>query len=151
MFSFDFRGLGETRMRYRAESSDDPELAQASAEQAYSNPLVSVLGGYVYNSLLTGRPYFLQLMDDLKIAERFIRSQDRMAQAPLTVSASGDDAYSLAAFYREIEPEVKMIAADQRPLLDWSELVAKSEEDWPIAFLLPSGAFASRQIVGREP
>jgi hypothetical protein len=64
-------------MNYRARSSDDPDLAQGNFDEAYVNPLSSVLAGYVYNSLLTGRPYFLQMMDDIKIATLFIRSQTR--------------------------------------------------------------------------
>ena len=31
--SFDFRGLGETRMRYKAISEDDPSLAQLDFDQ----------------------------------------------------------------------------------------------------------------------
>ncbi len=69
VFSFDFRGLGETRMNYRATSPDDPGLVQGDFDQAYVNPLSSVMADYVYNSILTGRPYFLQMMDDIKIAE----------------------------------------------------------------------------------
>jgi len=82
VFSFDFRGLGETRMNYRARSSDDPDLVQENFDQAYISPLSSVLAGYVYNSLLTGRPYFLQMMDDIKIAELFIRSRNAQPHLP---------------------------------------------------------------------
>jgi hypothetical protein len=53
-------------MNYRARSSDNPDLAQVNFDEAYVSPLSSVLAGYVYNSLLTGRPYFWQMMDDLK-------------------------------------------------------------------------------------
>ena len=59
------------------------------------SPLSSVLGGYVYNSLLTGRPYFLQLMDDLQIAARFIRSRPANDPVPITLSGVGE-ASSLA-------------------------------------------------------
>ena len=42
-------------------------------DRAYVNPLSSVLADYVYNSLLTGRPYFLQMIEDAEIAIRFSR------------------------------------------------------------------------------
>lgn len=44
-------------MRYRAQSGDDPTLAEAAETAAYFNPLSGVLANHVYNSLLTGRPY----------------------------------------------------------------------------------------------
>src|SRR5882724_5545434 len=73
IISFDPRGLGETRMPYKAVSPDDPALAQLDTEHAYVNPLSGVLSDYVYNSLLTGRPYFLQMIDDAAIAMRFFQ------------------------------------------------------------------------------
>jgi hypothetical protein len=139
VFSFDFRGLGETRMNYRARSSDDPDLVQGDFDQAYVSPLSSVLAGYVYNSLLTGRPYFMQLMDDIKIAELFIRSRNTQSHLPLTIAATGD-AYTLAMRFQEIDRGVKVLSAQAALPLDWSMLVAHKQELWPIAFLVPSGA-----------
>jgi hypothetical protein len=146
VFSFDFRGLGETRMNYRARSSDDPELVQGDFDQAYVSPLSSVLAGYVYNSLLTGRPYFLQMMDDLKIAELFIRSRDTQAhrsQQRLTIAAA-DDACSIASRFKEIERGVTILPATSTSVLDWATLVNQGQEQWPIAFLMPSGAFIEK-------
>ena len=71
--SFDARGLGETRMVYKAVSIDDPELAKLDDEAAYVSPISGVLANHVYNALLTGRPYFFQLLDDTEIACRFAR------------------------------------------------------------------------------
>jgi hypothetical protein len=142
VFSFDFRGLGETRMNYRARSSDDPELAQGNFDEAYVNPLSSVLAGYVYNSLLTGRPYFLQMMDDLKIATLFIRSQStptNLSRQSPTLAATGE-AYSLAIRFQEIDSRAKVLASKSTPTLNWSTLVNQGQEQWPIAFLMPSGA-----------
>jgi hypothetical protein len=142
VFSFDLRGIGETRMNYRAKSPDDPELAQGSFEDAYFNPLSGVLAGYVYNSLLTGRPYFLQVMDDFKIAELFIRSLDTQShrlQQPLTIAAAGD-AYSVAIRFKEIDPAVAIFSTASASSLDWSTLVSHGQQVWPIAFLMPSGA-----------
>ena len=142
VFSFDFRGMGETRMNYRAKSSDDPELAKGNFDQAYMSPLSSVLAGYVYNSLLTGRPYFFHMMDDVKIAELFIRNrnaQPGQTQQPLTIYAT-DKIYGLATRFQEIEPGVKLLPASSAESLNWSKWVAQEQEEWPIAFLIPSGA-----------
>ncbi|HEY6374823.1 MAG TPA: acetylxylan esterase [Edaphobacter sp.] len=140
IFSFDFRGQGETRMNYRARSSDDPDLVQGTFDQAYNSPLSSVLAGYVYNSLLTGRPYFLQMMDDLMIAELFIRSRNTPSHLPLTIAATGD-AYGLATGFSEIDRSVTILPSKTATAVDWSAAVSKGQEQWPIEFLMPSGAF----------
>jgi cephalosporin-C deacetylase-like acetyl esterase len=140
VFSFDFRGLGETRMNYRVDFSDASSPAQGNFDQAYVNPRGSVLADYVYNSLLTGRPYFLQLMDDLKIVELFVRKRDpHQPPQPLTLAASGE-AYTLAIRFQEIDPHVTILTPDVAPILNWSALAAQGQEQWPIAFLMPSGA-----------
>jgi cephalosporin-C deacetylase-like acetyl esterase len=142
VFSFDFRGQGETQMNYRAISSDDPDLVQGNVDQAYTNSLSSVLADYVYNSLLTGRPYFLQMMDDINIAALFIRSQhpqSNLRWQPLTLTATGD-AYGLAIRFQEIDSQVKILTPQSKPTSDWSSLVSQRQEQWPIALLMPSGA-----------
>jgi hypothetical protein len=99
------------------------------------------MADYVYNSLLTGRPYFLQMMDDLKIVELFIRSlNSRFPREPLTLVATGE-AYSLAVRFQEVDPEVSILKQESALVLNWSALVAQGQEQWPIAFLMPSGAF----------
>jgi hypothetical protein len=138
VFSFDFRGLGETRMSYRARSSDDPELVQGNFDQAYVSPLSSVFAGYVYNSLLTGRPYFLQMMDDLNIADLFIRNRNTPSHLPLTIAAP--DAYNIATRFSEIDRGVTVLPNKTAPVVDWSTLVTQEQEQWPIALLMPSGA-----------
>jgi Acetyl xylan esterase (AXE1) len=140
VFSFDFRGRGETRMNYRARSSDDPELVQGDFDQAYISPLSSVLAGYVYNSLLTGRPYFLQMMDDIKIAELFIRNRNVLPHLPLIIAAK-DDAYSLAIRFSGIDRDVTILPNKTATTVDWSTLVTQGQEQWPIDLLMPSGAF----------
>ncbi len=59
--SFDPRGLGETRMRYKATSIDDPALAPPDEEAAYASPLSGVLANHVYNAQLLGRPYLFDM------------------------------------------------------------------------------------------
>jgi hypothetical protein len=139
-YSFDFRGLGENRMNFRVDSYDDASHEKGSFDEAYVNPLGSVLADYVYNSLLTGRPYFLQLMDDIKIAELFVRNRDaHLPRQPITLVATGD-AYSLAVRFKEVEPKVRILTPNSASVLNWSALVAQGHEEWPIAFLMPSGA-----------
>src|SRR6266700_3925073 len=75
ILSVDPRGLGDTRMAYKAVSPDDPALAQLDFDHAYANPLSGVLADYVFNSLLTGRPYFLQMIEDAAIAAHCFRAQ----------------------------------------------------------------------------
>jgi hypothetical protein len=141
VFSFDFRGLGETRMNYRATSPDDPSLAKGDFDQAYINPLSSVMADYVYNSILTGRPYFLQMMDDIKIAGLFIRSKSANASKPPAIFAATSQSYSLASRFKEIDPFVMILSASAPgPALDWQALLAEHREQWPIVFLMPSGA-----------
>ncbi len=140
VFSFDFRGLGETRMNYRAEPSDTSIMVHDDFGEAYVNPLGSVLADYVYNSLLTGRPYFFQMMDDIKIVELFIRHLDsNLTEQHLTLAPIGA-AYGLAVRFREVDPQVSIMAPESASTLNWSGWVAQGKEQWPIAFLMPYGA-----------
>jgi hypothetical protein len=136
--TFDFRGLGETRMPYKAVSEDDPTLAQLDFDHAYVNPVSGVLADYVYNSLLTGRPYFLQMIEDAEIAERFAHAKLRATE----VSVSSDsESYGLASAITEALPEVKLLPQTGGELIKWSALVEQKQELWPIQFLLPGGAY----------
>ena len=106
VISFDFRGLGETRMPYKAISPDDPAMAQLDFDQAYTSPLSSVLAGYVYNSVLTGRPYFLQMIEDAEIAGRF--AQEKFGVRVSAVTAPGE-AFSLAKDISETLPGIGLL------------------------------------------
>ena len=138
VISFDFRGLGETRMRYKALSEDDPSFASLDYEHAYVNPLSSVLADYVYNSLLIGQPYFLQMIEDVELATRFAQLK------------FGADHFSLVA-----DPDYEPLASAAASTLDgithtpsssappekWSEIVDHETEVWPIQWLMPGGAY----------
>jgi len=138
VFSCDSRGGGETSIKFRVDSSS--AASPSSFDEAYVDPLDSVMADYVYNSLLTGRPYFLQMMDDLKIVELFIRSlNSQFPREPLTLDATGE-AYSLAVRFQEVDPKVSILKQESTQVLNWSALVAHGRERWPIAFLMPSGA-----------
>ena len=139
ILSLDPRGLGETRMRYSAVSPDDPALVRSDFDSAYVNPLSSVLADYVYNSLLTGRPYFLQMIEDVEIASRFFKAKiDPKAEMVVTGTRS---AYTLASAVAETLPNTKLLSPPSSQILRWSDLVNQKTELWPIQYLLPEGAY----------
>jgi pimeloyl-ACP methyl ester carboxylesterase len=136
--TFDFRGLGETRMPYTAVSPDDPLLGKLDFDHAYMNPLSGVLANHVYNSLLSGRPYFYQMVDDAIIAKRF--AEQKLGAKVTAVSAPGE-AFTVATAIAEISPDLKLSRESDSIFLRWQELVEKKQENWPIEFLVPGGAY----------
>jgi pimeloyl-ACP methyl ester carboxylesterase len=139
ILSVDPRGLGETRMRYKAVSPDDPTLAQLDIEHDYVNPLSGILSDYVYNSLLTGRPYFLQMIEDAEIATRFFRAHIN-PQAKFVVAGT-NGAYTLAGAISETLPNVELLPQPDAQIIKWSEIEDRKTELWPIVYLLPGGAY----------
>jgi len=136
--TFDFRGLGETRMPYTAVSPDDPLLGKLQFDHAYVNAISGVLANYVYNSLLTGRPYFLQMIEDAEIAKLF--AVRKLTVNVVGVAATGD-AYTLASAIAETLPGITLLPAPNERVLKWSEIVEQKRESWPIQDLLPGGAY----------
>jgi hypothetical protein len=137
--SIDPRGLGETRMPYQAASPDDPALAQMDFDQAYVSPLSGVLADYVYNSILTGRPYLLQMIEDVEIASRFVHA--KLGSAPDFFVTGKGSGYALANAVSETLPNAKLLPRPDARTMNWSELVDQRRELWPIQFLLPGGAY----------
>jgi hypothetical protein len=136
--SFDPRGLGETRMRYRATSVDDPALAPPDEESAYASPLSGVLANHVYNAQLLGRPYLLEMIEDVEIVCRFAR--ERLGAREVAIDAPGD-ARLLARAVAAALPDVALVlpvAAEQS--FSWEEAVETLREAWPIHYLVPGGA-----------
>jgi hypothetical protein len=139
IISIDPRGLGETRMPYKAASPDDPRLAQVDNDRAYVSPISGVLADYVYNSLLTGRPYFLQMIEDVEIATRFVRAKiNEKTEFAVTGAA---EAYTFASAVAATLPDVRLISRPDSRQLKWPELVNDKRELWPIQYLLPGGAY----------
>jgi len=136
--SIDFRGLGETRMAYKALSPDDPMMAQMDFDRAYSYPLSSVQADLVYNSLLTGRPYFLQMIEDAEITTRFVREKLGLRVDAVTAPGNG---YWLAKSISEILPGIALIPQADGYVETWSAIVLGKKEIWPIQYLMPSGAY----------
>jgi len=136
VLSLDPRGLGETRMTYKAVSIDDPELARLGEQAAYVSPLSGVLANHVYNALLTGRPYVLEMVEDVEIAARFAR--ENLGAKALAVSGRGD-AGVVAALAAEVLPDLEPLSG--RDLSYWGRLVEETRETWPIHLLLPGGAY----------
>ena len=138
IISIDFRGLGETRMPYTASSPDDPVLGKLDFDRAYVNSISGVLANYVYNSLLIGRPYFLQMIEDTEIASRF--AGEKLGAKLVAVVAPGD-AYTLASAIAETLPGVSLLPQPDAKVLRWSEIVDQKREIWPIQYLLPAAAY----------
>jgi hypothetical protein len=139
VLSFDPRGLGETRMPYKAASPDDPSLAQLDLAHAYVNPLSGVLSDYVYNSLLVGRPYLLQTIEDAEIATRFLQVVSGPGVEFFIAGTEG--AVPLASAIAETLPDVKLLPHAESQPFRWSEVVEQKTELWPIQYLLPGGAY----------
>ncbi len=139
VISVDPRGMGETRMKYKAMSPDDPALAQLDFDRAYVNPLSSVLADYVYNSVLTGRPYFFQMMEDVEIAAHFV-GEKLGHPAEIKVAGAGNAA-TLASALAEILPGMVLWEQPDSKPVRWSEIVDRKVELWPIEYLLPGGAY----------
>jgi pimeloyl-ACP methyl ester carboxylesterase len=136
--SIDFRGLGETRMSYKAISPDDPAMVQLDFDRAYSYPISGVLADLVYNSLLTGRPYFLQMIEDAEIATQFVHEKLGLRVEAVTAPGNG---YSLAKGISETLPGIALLPQADGRIVSWSEIVRQKQEIWPIQYLLPSGAY----------
>jgi len=136
--TFDVRGLGETRMQFTAVSPDDPALGKLGFDEAYRNSVSGVLANHVYNSLLTGRPYFFDMLEDVEVASRFARA--RLERNVTAVSATGRG-YILASAASQVLPGVKLTNPDHEKILRWSEIVEDEREVWPIELLVPGGAY----------
>ena len=138
VISFDFRGTGEDRMKFEATSSEYLKFAVMDSTQIYFNPLSGVFANYVYNSLLTGRPYFLQMIEDTEIVSRFLRSHLKVREIKITATA---DARMLAREIVETLPDIKPKSNEDINGVRWSEIINEERELWPIHNLLPGGAF----------
>ena len=138
VLTFDFRGLGETRMLYKAVSEDDPSLALLNDTQADASPLSSVLADYVYNSLLIGRPYFLQMIEDAEISLRF--SQEVLHAGNISIASDPQSTVLADAIARTL-PGVTLPSYPAPDVMKWSDLVMQRHEQWPIQYLLPGGAY----------
>jgi dienelactone hydrolase len=137
VLSLDPRGLGETRMRYRAASVDDPALAPADEEAAYADPLSGVLANHVYNAQLLGRPYLFDLIDDVGLAVRFAR--ERLGARQVSIEGAGD-AFLLAQAAAAVLPGVSVIPSRDPKAFSWKQAVEGLREVWPIHYLVPGGA-----------
>jgi hypothetical protein len=137
VLSLDPRGLGETRMRYRAASIDDPALAPADEEAAYADPVSGVLANHVYNAQLLGRPYLFDLIDDVGLAVRFAR--ERLGARQISIEGSGD-ADLLARAAAAVLPGVSVVPSRDPKAFSWKAAVEELREVWPIHYLVPGGA-----------
>jgi hypothetical protein len=140
VLSLDPRGLGETRMHYRAASIDDPSLAPPDEEAAYADPLSGVLANHAYNAQLLGRPYLFEMIDDVGLAVRFAR--ERLGAHEIVVEGRGD-ARLLARAAAASLPGVALAASPGEAGFSWKDAVEHLQEVWPIHYLVPGGVALS--------
>jgi Abhydrolase family len=145
--SFDPRGLGETALAYKAVSIDDPALAKVDDATAYVSPVSGVLANYAYNALLTGRPYFLEMIEDADVAARFAR--EKLGAQSVAVGELGD-ARTLAVAIAGALPGVRLLPPQSgAPAFSWAEVVEDQRETWPIQYLVPGGAYLDLEGSGQ--
>jgi hypothetical protein len=149
VLSFDLRATGETRMRYRAASIDDPALAAQDEARAYASPLSGVLANHVYNALLTGRPYFLEMIEDVEIVARFAR--EHLGAGRIALRPRGEAGALADAAVRALPGLERLATAAPAPAFRWSEAVEQMREVWPIQYLLPGGAFLDAPTAPAPP
>lgn len=137
VMTFDFRGMGETRMPFTAVSPDDPALGNLNFDAAYANSISGVLANHVYNSLLTGRPYFFEMIEDAEIAKRF--AEGKLQRKVTAVKVAGERS-TIASAISEVLPGVKFLSPAAINLA-WRDLVEQKQEIWPIQLLVPNGAY----------
>jgi hypothetical protein len=137
--SFDLPGVGEDRMLYKAESIDDPGLAAADETAAYFSPVSGVLANHVYNSLLLGRPYLLEMLDDVESVVAF--SRQGLGLRDVALASRGDAA--LLADAAAAVFGVPMADGKRAPGKDWAAALREGAELYPIQYLLPGGASVS--------
>ena len=136
IITFDFRGTGEDRMKYLTVSSDELKFDNTDSTSAYVNPLSGVMANYVYNSVLLGRPYFLQMIEDTGIATTFAR--DHLGVKEITMEGP-EDTQLLLQQIAKIFPEINIDL--KKTGLSWSQIIMEKRESWPIQYLMPGGAY----------
>jgi cephalosporin-C deacetylase-like acetyl esterase len=137
VITFDFRGQGEDSMAFST-TGVDAASGGSGAMLQYDDPLSGVLENYIYNSMLTGRAYFLQMLEDTEIVQRFV--EIRLKPAESWVCVPGDSALLARAIVATF-PEIKLHADSVPGTFVWSRAILEKMEKWPIQFLLPGGAF----------
>jgi hypothetical protein len=137
VISFDFRGTGEDRMKFQATPSEYLTFDDMDSTEVYFNPLSGVFANYVYNSLLTGRPYFLQMIEDTEIVSRFLKSHLNVGEIKITATP---DARLVAREIVQTLSDMKPKHAEDTSGLKWSDIVKQKQELWPIHNLMPDGA-----------
>jgi hypothetical protein len=134
IISFDFRGTGEDRMNYTATSSDELSFGSRGFDEAYHSPVSGVMANYVYNSLLIGRPYFLQMIEDTEIVLKFAQSHLQIQE--MQVRAKNNTGL-LAQKLVEVFPNLKV--ESKLNVITWFDIINQKIEKWPIEYIMPGG------------
>ncbi len=144
--SVDLPATGELRMRFRVET--EPHLKSLSDLDLSDHPVASVLANHAYNGLLTGRPYLIDALQTIEVADRFARAQLRASDVAL--SGAGQAA-TLAVAASTVWPSLALLSAPDADPFDWQTVVQRGTELWPIHYLLPGGAYARLRPAAAPP
>jgi hypothetical protein len=136
--SFDLRGNGESRINYKV-NSELPEPKPTDEREIYAFPTGSVLANHVYNAQLIGRPYLVDALEDVEIVKRFVQSQFGASNVT-SVSVSGRGEADLLSRAAAQVLNLSYVASADAVTIDWSEIVEKGREVWPIQYLISGGA-----------
>ena len=122
-------------------SSQTPEgVVKTSSEADYFDPLNSIMANYVYNSLLIGRPYVLQMVEDIEIVSRFAREKLVLPDLVRRFRDAGRCDRGLGGG-RVLAGYSRSDRDGEAKRFEWSETVEQQRELWPIQLLLPGGAY----------
>ena len=125
-------------MKYQTTSSDGLTFDNPDSASMYVNPLASVMANYVYNSLLVGRPYFLQMIEDTEIVMRSIN--EHLGIKDITLTGPEETQLLLQQIATTLKG-VKYSPDGGKAGLTWPEIIKEKREKWPVQYLMPGGAF----------
>ncbi|MPZ21443.1 MAG: hypothetical protein GEV06_26655 [Luteitalea sp.] len=134
--SFDLPGTGESRMRYRVATEE--HMTSLSDLALSDHPVASVLANHAYNGLLTGRPYLIDALEAIDIAQHFARTHLRATS--LAITGAGQAA-TLASAASTVWPSLVLVVAPDGERFDWRAAIERSTEIWPVHYLMPGGAY----------
>jgi hypothetical protein len=101
------------------------------------SPLSGVLANHVYNAQLVGRPYLLEMIEDVEIVARFARSQ--LGAREVAIDAPGEGRLLARAVAAALLDVALVVPVGAEPPFSWKEAVESMRETWPIHYLLPGG------------
>lgn len=135
VISLDLPGAGELRMPFKVASQ--PWIEALSDEERHAHPLSSVMGNYIYNGILTGRPYLVDAVETIAVVHAFARQ--RLGVSDVRVLGPGVSAALAEA--ATVLPDLTVERVPGAEVFDPRRTVVEGIEMWPIEYLLPGAAY----------